>query len=172
MINNFSVLFEKHDNISDHLIVLDIDETVLYFEDMHDQWWSDTFAHFYREHRDYDRADEESLKKWKETIVYKEPIPTDPDGLKRLLSEDTNILFLTARDPDFEKVTMGHLKKVGFESPNVIFCGLENKGHVLQKWLVDNAIDKGIIFVDDKEHNVKNVKESVSNAHCYHFKKD
>jgi hypothetical protein len=173
-LDNFEKLFEWHNIDNEYIIVLDIDETVLYFENVHDQWWSETVTHYYNGHHDYERAENESLREWKEVISLSEPKPTDIRGINRLITEDVRIIFLTARDPDFEEITKGHLEKIGFESPVVIFCSQQNKGILLEKWLSDNDENnetKRIIFVDDKEHNIKNVKQVLPHVYCYHFNK-
>ncbi len=170
-INNFTDILPIENNL-ETVLALDIDETVLYFTEIHKGWWKDNFDQFYEVSKDYDHADRESLNKWFKTIENKIPIVTDQEGINELIkiSNDTKLIFITARHESSEIVTKQHLLEIGFDSPTILFCDIKSKGIVLKQWLIDNdLLHKQIIFIDDKDYNIKDVKNELPGAICYQF---
>ncbi len=96
------------------LVVLDIDETILQFPEIHELWW--------RERRDYYKNIGHDDPKIINTLTYNEwldhvtettPRHTDKDGLfdplAKIIETYSHIIFLTARFGTTDELTQSHL---------------------------------------------------------------
>lgn len=159
------------------LLVLDIDETILTYSGICNQWWKDHFNKYYTKHNDYDRAEKESNADWKEYISTRYPLHTDKEGffdlMERAKSLNCKTIFVTARDADLEQLTHKHLQYLGIDLvvslADVYFTSGNNKGITIEKVIANNTYNE-IIFVDDKSFNLKDVKEYFKDmVVCYKF---
>ena len=144
----------------DTLVVLDIDETILYYDGVTKQWWRDISNEVFQSCYTFYSAASELNKRWEMEIANKSPIHTDEEGLKNLLAT-YRCIFLTAR-AEMEVQTQKEFKHLGIPFKNVYFCGDENKGTVLSSILLQQEREvKHVIFIDDKQHNCDNVQEAM-----------
>lgn len=160
----------------DTLYVLDFDETVAYYDGINRKWWEDRFAHHYREHCDYDKADDLALKDWLEHIDYLDPQHVDQKGFKEIIEhceseEHSHVVILTARDIRLEDITKKHLDILSPDKKiDIIFCNGDHKGEKLQEYLDGHEKDYlHIVFVDDHLDNLVNFKETHADALCFHM---
>ena len=166
-ISKFTELLPLTDH---HIVALDIDETTLYYDTINSKWWKNAFNKYYSLLNDYEHADTESLKHWENTIAEKDPIHTDQEGFNELVNSNVQIIFVTARNKIMSDITKIHMAKIGIHDPEIIFCAHENKGILLKEWLINNnSFDKNLIYVDDKEYNITDVKTYIPHAKCFKF---
>lgn len=150
------------------LVVLDIDDTVLKFEEMGRQWWANKEAEVGRD---------ETMRIWVENAHIFSPVLTEPDEfptfLQRIFTTQSRLVFLTARSVDLRELTELHLSNCGIsiESQHVYFS--REKGECLKSIVTTDGF-KHVIFIDDMEHNVENVVKAlagVCDVSAYHFHK-
>ena len=165
---SFFQLDIQHLDKDETLVVLDIDETILYYDTITNTWWEDTFNDFYKQTRDYDVADTLTTQLWKTTIDHNKPHHTDKNGLQYLL-RNYNCVFITARTPDLMDHTRYEFDVLGIPYNNVYYSGDRNKSDVLLPLLTDNI--KHVVFVDDRVYNCTDVKDALTNVttHIFQF---
>ena len=133
------------------LVVLDIDDTVIKFEEMGRQWWAKKEAEVGRD---------ETMRIWIENAHIQVPVLTEPHEfpsfLQRVFNANARLVFLTARSAELKDLTMIHLTKCGIEidSQHVYFS--RQKGECL-KSIVQAGGFTQVTFIDDMEHNVESV---------------
>jgi hypothetical protein len=157
------------------LVVLDIDETVLYYNGVNRQYWNNLFSKYYAISNDYDQAEEESLLEWTECIKNGSPKHTDKEGLESLFNQikkyKADLIFLTARNHLLKEDTKKHFEELGFPNNSIIFYNAENKGTKLKEIIKTFSKDLlNIIFVDDLDKNLISVNEELGNSvKCFKF---
>lgn len=164
--------FNQVQLVPNSLIVFDIDETVISFEDIDEGWWKRTFTKYYGLTNDYDSADELSLKEWVNHITNSKPQLLDEVNFINLITQakeiNCEIIMLTARRKFLFDITIAHIThcKIDIDSDSIYFN--ENKG----KELYDIVMGKypnheNIIFIDDVESNLQDVANTFSNLDQY-----
>lgn len=156
------------------LTVLDIDETVLEYAGVNDNYWNTLFSSHYHIFKDYDVAEQETLKEWNKLIKRTVPKHTDKEGLEMLFKRNGEvsrhkIIFLTARKHEMRGTTELQFKKLGIPDSMMFFDG-DDKGKRLEEIvkLIPGVND--IIFVDDLEYNIDDVNRSFGNiVKCFKF---
>jgi hypothetical protein len=120
-------------------VVFDIDETLIYFENITPLWWKKTFDKYYALFNDYDKADELALNEWESFIVSIKPKPIDITGLDKLIKQikqsDSDMIFIT-----------------------------EDKGKLIKEL---NINKQKVIFIDDLQYNIDDVLLYNPDAKCY-----
>ncbi len=147
------------------LIVFDIDETIMSFEDINEGWWKRTFDKFYTHTQDYDLADELSLNQWVTYILNSKPKLLDEVNFINLVKfakeSGCSIIMLTARRKFLFDITLSHLThcNIDIDSDSIYFN--KNKGTELLN-IVTNKYQNisNIIFIDDIESNLMDVAET------------
>ncbi len=164
--------FDEVTILQNSLVVCDIDETLLYFDGIDKKWWSQTFDEFYRIHNDYDKADKLSLDKWISHINNNNPYITDESGynnmLKRINDTNSKLVFLTARYEYLRNTTLKHLFHLNIHNPILHFTGGQCKGRYIFDNLI-NPIPERVIFIDDLQQNINDVRNNITNIECYLF---
>lgn len=133
------------------LVVLDIDDTVIKFEEMGRSWWAE---------KESQVGHDETLRIWIENAHVFNPVLTEPDAfpsfLQRIFDANAYLVFLTARCATLKELTMTHLTKCGINvaAHNVYFS--RNKGECL-KSIVQTGGFCQVIFIDDMEYNIESV---------------
>ena len=150
------------------LVVLDIDDTVMKFEEMGRHWWVKKEAEVGRD---------ETMRIWVENAHIQVPVLTEPQEfpafLQRVFDANAHLVFLTARSVELRELTLIQLTKCGIEidSKNVYFS--RDKGECL-KSIVQAGGFTQVTFIDDMEHNVESVISALKDV-CdvipYHFHK-
>ena len=159
-----SVNIKEKIKINDSLLVLDIDETILYFvsknERMDKDWWKSSFDKYYLEYKDYEYAELLSYNDWLNHITHNDPYHTDKYNLFKLLDRYNNHIFITARDPYIKNITSEHMKKlnINVHDDNIYHVDKSNKGKILSNLLEEKYKDiKKVIFIDDLITNIDDV---------------
>ena len=166
-------------DLSNQLIVVcDIDNTILYTPIFK------TYAYFYKlvksvfpdKSPDLIYADASALFNQNKKEVYSDKSnATDYNGFQRLLNriqeKSGKIIYLTARNINTINITKKHFEECGliYDEYNTYYTNNTiHKGDYMDEIL---EIDKNIpiIFIDDLDENLTNVKNNYSNSKCYKF---
>jgi hypothetical protein len=134
------------------LIVLDIDETVVRYDNIDRHWWKHTFDKYYQSCGDYDTADEFCTQAWIAYISNATPKHVDRSGFFDLLyriqtTVGCNVVMITARDKTLTDLTINHLNQLQISSRcgtvqigdtenvtiPIYFTGGKNKASYLQR---------------------------------------
>ena len=169
--------FNQIDIIPNSLIVLDIDETIIKFDNINKKWWRNTFDKYYSLTQDYDNADNLSLDECISYVTVTEPKLVDDEIYRwfdSINKHDCDLIFLTARNASLKDITHLHLNKVNLSvDGNKIYFN-RNKGDELFSIAnKDYSHIKNIIVVDDVEHNLTDIKDKFMdtcfNLHLYNM---
>lgn len=165
VVNNFADI-EKKENC---LYILDIDETMLTFKGMSTGWWKKMFNKNLRETNDVEYSGSLTIKQFIQVITSEFPTGTDVEGFWELhrWCEQSNgkVIFLTARPEKIREITENQLKSV-YEGLNPEVHFASDKGNKLKELSKDW---ENIVFVDDKIHNLTDVKALNPEVSCYQF---
>ena len=155
-INSFSKIKYPKSNT---LVVLDIDETILSFNEIDNKWWNDTFSKLLPIYKENTYQQAELI--WTEHVTKIKPQLLDSENFNKFFYQNINnceIIFLTARNENISELTIKHLKDCNFDiHPSRIFYS-RNKGEKLKEIVLNIFPDiQHILFVDDLEENLLNV---------------
>ncbi len=166
--------FNQIELISKSLLVFDIDETILSFEDIDEGWWKKTFSKYYNQTQDYDLADELSLKEWISYIEKAKPQLLDEVNFINLLNSarelECEIIMLTARRKFLFDVTISHLThcNIDIDSESIYFN--KDKGQELYDIVTKKyPTVTNIIFIDDVMSNLEDVQNKFKDNQNYTF---
>jgi hypothetical protein len=168
--------FFQVDIVDKTLVVLDIDETVLQFPEIHENWWSDRRRHYENIFgSDFKGVDKMAYVEWLEHVKTTKPHHTDKDGLvdlfDRIKQTNSHVIFLTARHNHSEELTKNHLEHLGIENIPIYFTCNNSKGEHLNKIINESYSHvENVVFVDDMNHNIHDVCETLQdNVKCFKF---
>ncbi len=156
---------------SDSFVIFDIDETLIYFDNINPKWWKDTYDKYYALYADYDKADSLSLEEWIQLINFSTPKAIDICGFNKLSQkiykfDNSKIIFLTARDQSLKDLTFKQLIYCGFDLSKFDIYFSSDKGSLIKE-LRKNYPNNKIIFIDDLKSNISDVKYHNPDAECY-----
>jgi hypothetical protein len=159
-------------NLEPHtLVVLDIDETFLWFPTVNKVWWDDLLETLSAEHPP-DRVQSLARDEWLRVVNQENPVQTDMDGF-RLLNQsikrtDSRLIFLTARLESFSYLTRKHLNYCGVSQDTVIHYS-SSKGQSLRAIVARYPNCGKVIFVDDKVENIEDVRRHNPSVQTYRW---
>jgi hypothetical protein len=148
------------------LVVLDIDETILRFQQINKEWWDDTYTRLLPYYKEKTFTHVELL--WIKYISNNKPILLDKDNfyifLENIKNENSELILLTARNESISFLTMKHLESCGLDiNLSQVFYN-KNKGEELQKIVTTIFPNiENILFVDDLEENLTNIQHVFNN---------
>jgi predicted secreted acid phosphatase len=150
------------------LVVLDIDETILFYENINQEWWLNTISKYNSILNDHNLSSELALKEWREYINNNKPKILD-DYIYEFIDEVKNnnckLILLTARNRILNDITLEHLKHCEFNIDNEDIYFNENKGEELRNIVNEKYRDvKNIICVDDRYSNLDNIMKNFKNT--------
>lgn len=173
MISDFSQIPLQPDT----LYVLDFDETVVYYDGINREWWQQQFKHYYTQHEDYNRAEQQSLHEWIDHINFLSPQHVDQKGFHGIIDHcegepGSHVIILTARNITLSDVTEAHLDILSPDKKlDIVFCDGEHKGIKLEEYLKEHRQQyKHIVFVDDLQANICDFQETHTEARCFHMR--
>jgi hypothetical protein len=175
MISSIKSFIQIPTNVEKTLYVFDIDETFMVFRCITDDWWQKKLNEYRKFYNDEDRAQREMDKLFHKIITSEKPKPTDLEGFKKIEKTldvlNSNIIFLTARTEDYREITLEQLDYIypGISKKYPVYFSNE-KGKTLKK-IIENSEKEytRVVFVDDKDFNIKDVLKDVPYANCYKF---
>ena len=151
--------------LSDSILILDIDDTILKYDLIDKKWWKDNFDKVYLLNNNYDETDEILLNMWKHHIQHEFPSHTDEINLFKLLQENDKTIFLTARDESIKEITFLNFKHLNLEKriKDIHFCGETSKGKVLKTLLLSPEYQNinTLIVVDDLLQNLIDINDEI-----------
>ena len=163
--------------IPNSLLVLDIDETIIKYDNINRIWRSNTFNKHYSITNDYDHANNLSHDEWLRYIQTNEPKLVDDNFFEWFESANEHkceLIFLTARQKHYSNITYEHLNKVKllFDKSQIYFN--RNKGDELYSIAtVKYPHIQNIIVVDDVQSNLTDILEKFTdssfNLHLYNI---
>lgn len=163
---------------ANYLLVLDMDETIIYYDSMCKNWWKDRWNSNFALFNDYDKAEEQTLIDWKTHIANSLPLHTDETEFFNLLNKAKELqcdtIIVTARDSQIAELTHRHLKHLNINDIDVHFVGSINKALKINEiaYQQSKSYDR-IVFVDDMNHNLDDVKTYFGDGvDCYKFVAD
>jgi hypothetical protein len=154
------------------LIVLDIDETFLWFPTINEVWWSELLRSLRTQH---DAATTHILakKEWERVVAEESPVQTDTEGFRILNKEiresKSKLIFLTARMESIAPLTRKHLRDCGVSADVEVHYSVY-KGEALRRIVSRNPQSKNVVFVDDKISNLRDVKQYNPTVNVYQWK--
>jgi predicted secreted acid phosphatase len=162
----------------DTLVVLDIDETVLEYTGVSNNYWYVLFNSHFQNLKDYDKAEEASEKEWKELVERSKPKHTDKEGINKLFEkineQGSKLIFVTARTSEMRTQTVSHFEHLGLPKNALIFYDSNEKGPRL-KYILElfpKLMKPKIIFVDDLDANLISMDQTFGPlVKCFKFKK-
>ena len=163
--------------VKNSLIVLDIDDTILTYNNINNHWWHHKHREYKNMFDNHSDVDNYILNEWENELYKSTPLHTDEEGLVNLIINaqihNCNIICLTARKKIHDTITYKHLNELNINFP-IYFSEGSNKGEILEN-IINNYYSnyKNIIFVDDQLKNLRNVHEHLSknyNLSCYYFR--
>ena len=138
MIKNIDSFSKIRSPISNTLVVLDIDDTLLSFQHFGKQWWDDTYRKLLPIYKENTYLQAELL--WTKQISKIKPYPLDKYNLKNFLNGlkyNCEIILLTARDKSISKLTIKQLNECElYIDPSRIFYS-RNKGKELENIVIN-----------------------------------
>ena len=172
--------FDEIERYTDAIYIFDIDDTIFYYEDLRGDWWRETVKYNLEHGMNDLNAKYMALRKW-ERAIYHQPFV----GVKGIDTERMNDLitfinnsdgvfhFITSRGSNHSNLTYSHLSR--FVKHNIDgkirFADGKNKGHVLRQLLNSNKIENRqynkIVFIDDIQKNLIDIKNEFPEAECY-----
>ena len=94
----------------------------------------------------------------------------DEEMVERLIKYDkdpnAHVIVLTARDPIAEDAIQAYLSEIGVNTVNLIIKGIsgESKGDYILNTVENNPSIKKVLFWDDSERNVNDVKNKLKDS--------
>ena len=98
------------------LLIFDIDETIMKFDGISAKWWKTRFEHHYKIMKDYDNADQTTLKEWIEHVHINRAQLIDKESFFDIIHKshhdyNCEIIFITARPKDLKNITEKHFNE-------------------------------------------------------------
>jgi len=153
------------------LLVLDIDETLLWFPKVNREWWIDLLAKLAAKHPP-DRVQALAQEEWLRVVTEENPVQTDVEGFRelnrRVRATNSQLVFLTARLESFSYLTRKHLNYCGVSQDTVIHYS-SSKGATLRAILAKYPGFKRVVFVDDKVSNIEDVQKHNPTVEVYQW---
>lgn len=146
------------------LVVLDIDETIIKFNGLHNTWVSE-LRKYYELFHEKKKADQMALNEWINIISTEKPELLDEelflDLVDRVKKSNSDLILLTARNKELCDVTIKNLKDCNLDiDSNDIYYSWP-KGNKLVEVYNNKYVGKNVIFVDDKLDNLEDVEKSL-----------
>ncbi len=151
------------------LIICDIDETILKFDNINEKWWQETFNNYYLKSKNYDYAEAKTLETWTQYIKSNNPKATDYKGLSNLFDKieqtQSKLIFVTARENNLTNITKNHFDCINISNfdYSIYYIGEIPKGEFIKSNIQTDTFTH-IIFIDDLLSNLESVYENFGNS--------
>ena len=176
-------IISKFDDVKRHqdaIYIFDIDDTIFYYESLRRTWWEEIIK-YNQEHGMNDlNAKYMALRKWERSIYYQlevDIVGIDSSRLNDLITfimkTDGVFHFITARGSNHSILTYNHVSKFVKHDieGKITFADGKNKGHILRNLLTSNKYEhrnyNALVFIDDIQKNLIDVKNEFPEAECY-----
>jgi hypothetical protein len=150
------------------LVILDIDETIFKFKNIDCQWWKDNIENYEKLGYNNNEANNLIYDVWTTYIQENDPILLDKDKLldlfDRIEKSNSHLIMLSARTENIREITHNNLLKCNIKIDDSKLYFSKEKGYMINKLLEKYDDYKNIIFVDDLEKNILDVKNKLYNC--------
>jgi hypothetical protein len=158
------------------LIVFDIDDTVLGYKEIAHDYFNKQLIYHKKNISCENTIMNNAVNDWFNLVRKSTPHHMDEDGfidlMRKISINESEHLFLTARNPKFKDITEKHLNKININYKNIYYVAGENKGEILKNIIKDYPEYNKIIFIDDMEKNLTDVYKTFGDKiDLYHFVK-
>jgi len=158
------------------LVVFDIDDTVIGYEEFSHTFFADSIQTYKEKHKCDKMALDFALHDWITKVKEGTPYHMDSIGFielkEKIKNTDSHYIFMTARNPNYRDITESHLEKIGIENRQVYYLAGSNKGEFLKSISQKYSEYNKMIFIDDMEKNLNDVHKVFGNKiELYHFVK-
>lgn len=167
--------FDMINIISNTLVLSDIDETILFYDDINQKWWKERNEYYMNIYNTHELVSSHSLDDWFKYIQENKPKHTDKVGfenmLKRIEETNSSLMFVTARHPKFEEITKEHFNHLDIDSSKyeIHYLAGISKGEYIKN-NIDISKHDQVIFIDDLVKNIKSVTDNFKDKiKTYHF---
>lgn len=167
--------FYSVDISQNSLILCDIDDTILFFPKYSETFYKEAYDYYVSIGEKEELADKLVKNDWDLYNSFKKPSITDKEGffylLKRIETTDSKLCFLTARHEIYHKRTIDDLKNVNIDCNKfpIYFTNGNVKGKFIKQNIVNLLDHEHIIFIDDNNIHLENVKKEIPFINCYKF---
>lgn len=160
------------------ILIFDIDETVLKYDQINQSWWNTKIKHFYEIYEDQHVANQKAHDLWITHVDITLPEYTDKNGFFDLVNKahkiNIPIIFITARPQYLDELTIRHLNHLNINVGDVYYTNRSNKGIAMENIIEINYPNiNEIIFIEDSQHNIHDVINHMSGKnrtiHCYKY---
>lgn len=163
--------FDSVEIKNETLVLCDIDNTLMYYEDM--KKYDDVFNKYFNINSHVNLSHNLAENEMRESVL---PKHTDKEGFFRMLGKikDTNsvLVFITSRDPTTDYITKLEFKTLGISHENFYVHSIGSsisKGRFIVNNININNYDH-IVFIDDIQTNLDSVKNYLKEkVVCYKF---
>lgn len=149
--------------IPNSIVIFDIDDTLIKFNNVNRQWWSNKVNQYHNDIKDYSKSNKMALRDWIEIIKSQEPLLVDEnvgEFMNQLKLHNCEIVLLTARNKILHDLTLQHLSKLNLKFEKVLFS--EEKGNELCNLMAKHYSNhSNIIIVDDIENNLLDMQDKI-----------
>jgi len=162
--------------IKNGLYVFDIDETLLVFDEISEEWWKRNYEKFLSESGDVQDAYNTMHKLFSSIITKNAHYTTDIDGFRKIEENlgryNNKIVFLTARPSNLAGPTHRQIASLNLKDAYPIYFSSE-KGEEMKK-IINKARCgyESVVFVDDKIYNIEAVQKECPEVQCFQFVPD
>jgi uncharacterized HAD superfamily protein len=158
------------------LIVFDIDDTVLGYKEFSHDYFHNQLKYHKRNTSCENTIMNNAVNDWFNLVKQSTPHHMDEEGFFDLMNKindnNSNHIFLTARNPKFKDITENHLNKIKINHKNIYYVAGGNKGEILKNIIKDHPEYNKIIFIDDMRKNLIDVYKTFGHKiDLYHFVK-
>jgi hypothetical protein len=158
------------------LIVFDIDDTVLGYKEFSHNYFHNQLKYHKKNISCNNTVMNNAVNDWFNLVQKSTPHHMDEDGFYELMhkihNNNSEHLFLTARNPRFKDITERHLHKIKINHKNIYYVAGGNKGEILKDIIKDYSEYNKLIFIDDMEKNLTDVYKTFGDKiDLYHFVK-
>lgn len=148
------------------LLVLDLDDTVIWTPDKTPAWTSRRKQQLIKQGLTPSQADNTIQRE----INHPSNVKLVEKVILDIINNCSNVIALTARHGSSHTFTVQQLEHVGIKFPLIIYSDTIEKGKVLYNYLQTKKIKpKKIVFVDNMEENCVSVNKWFPNSDCYYY---
>jgi len=166
--------FKEIDVKEKTLIILDIDDTIMGYKEFNHTYFMNKLDYYTQEHKNEEIAIKKAVKDWITMVENSTPFHMDYDGYKYLLDKinetQSHHIFITTRNLEHKQLTESHLYQIGVVSEHIYYSNGTNKGELLQQILHKYTNYDNIVFIDDLDKNLDDMKRSLGDkVELYQF---
>lgn len=155
--------FNEINIIPNSLVVFDIDDTLIRFDELGFNWWNNKINEYYEKTNNYETADMMTYKDWLDIVSKNDPKLVDDEVhhfIDKLKKNKCHIILLTAREILMKEMTHEHLSKHDLYFEHIYFN--KNKGDELKKIILKHYFDiNNVIVIDDIAKNLLDIELNV-----------